>query len=299
MPTPRCCTQKRDGLGSPSSSQVSWKASFTTSHCQILPLKWLTSSVMCFFRIARSSVLSIVPFATPVVSHDGSWLCQTRVWPRTSWWFAFAKATRRSAGAQLYWPRGGSTVSHFISFSGGTVENWSAMSALYFGLASSGGLTAVPMRRPTRAPRSRSESLCVPTAFDEGAASAAVGARRSEHAPTTLAAPRSRVRRKVTDGLLCQADGVETFRCFERHLLLHAQTIQIASRRRSGLGPSQGIRRWRRRTAARGQWPHVETERSPYRRHPRRAPGRRAARRREPIDHAPQRAIRAVHRERM
>src|SRR3954452_10419652 len=101
--------------------------SLTTSHCQILPLKCLTWSVMCRFRTARSSALDNVvdcePPAAVVPSHFGSWLCQTSVWPRTSWPFRRAEATSSSAGAQLYLPRVGSTTSHFMTFSGVTVLN--------------------------------------------------------------------------------------------------------------------------------------------------------------------------------
>src|SRR5690349_21789191 len=105
-------------------SKLSQTASLTTSHCQILPLKWVTTSVMCFLRSAWSSVLLIVPAVTPSVSHFGSWLCQTSTWPRTSWWFCWANLMKASAGPQLYVPRVGSRVSHFMTFSAVTVENW-------------------------------------------------------------------------------------------------------------------------------------------------------------------------------
>lgn len=97
----------------------SLNASLTTSHCQMRPLKWRASSVMCLRRRARSS--SAVK--SPVVSQAGSWLCQSRVWPRTSWPLARAKSTSLSACFQSYWPRLGSTTSHFMTFSGVTELN--------------------------------------------------------------------------------------------------------------------------------------------------------------------------------
>jgi hypothetical protein len=83
MPLPRFATQK--SFGFIIEGLVSVKNSFATSHCQILPLKWVTSSVMCFFSSARSSSLPIVPFCTPVVSQAGIWLCHKSTWPRTNW----------------------------------------------------------------------------------------------------------------------------------------------------------------------------------------------------------------------
>jgi hypothetical protein len=56
-------------------------------------------------------------------------------------------------------PRVGSTSAHFIAFSGVTLENWSAVICVYLALVPSwSGLTAVPMRSPTRAASARSES---------------------------------------------------------------------------------------------------------------------------------------------
>ena len=58
-----------------------------------------------------------------MVSHAGSWLCQTSVWPRTIWRCARAWATSRSAAEKSRTPRSGSTLSHFIAFSGVTLLN--------------------------------------------------------------------------------------------------------------------------------------------------------------------------------
>ena len=54
---------------------------------------------------------------------------------------------------------GGLELSHFITFSGVTEENWSAVISVYFAFVPSrSGLTAVPMRSPTLAARARNES---------------------------------------------------------------------------------------------------------------------------------------------
>jgi hypothetical protein len=76
-----------------------------------------------------SCELEMVPLATPVVSQVGSWLCQSRVWPRTSCPLASAKLTRRSAPDQSKTPCVGSTTCHFISLPGVTTENWLARTA--------------------------------------------------------------------------------------------------------------------------------------------------------------------------
>jgi hypothetical protein len=57
------------------------------------------------------------------VSHAGSWLCHTSVWPRTIWPWARAWATSRSAAEKSRTPRCASTLSHFIAFSGVTLLN--------------------------------------------------------------------------------------------------------------------------------------------------------------------------------
>ena len=98
MPAPRWETQKLFGLMPDGLASV--KNSFATSHCQIWPLKWVTSSVTCLCTRSRSWALLMVPLPTPVVSQFGSWLCQSSVWPRTSWSCWRAKATRRSAPDQ-------------------------------------------------------------------------------------------------------------------------------------------------------------------------------------------------------
>src|SRR5262245_20997593 len=121
MPVPRLEIQK--SLGLMPDGLLSVKNSLATSHCQILPLKCVTSSVMCLCNRLRSSVLSIVPFATPLVSQSGNWLCQRSVCPRTSWPCCRANATRRSPPDQSYVPCVGSTICHFISLLGVTAEN--------------------------------------------------------------------------------------------------------------------------------------------------------------------------------
>src|SRR5690348_10172880 len=144
MPAPRCETQKSFGLICDGLPSV--KNSLATSHCQILPLKWVTSSVTCLCSRSLSSALLIVPPLTPVVSHVGNWLCQASVCPRTNWSCCWANVTRRSPPDQSYVPRVGSTTCHFISLPGVTVENWSPVICRYASLSSSNGVTAVPNR---------------------------------------------------------------------------------------------------------------------------------------------------------
>lgn len=124
-PGPRCEIQK--SLGLICDGLLSVKNSLATSHCQILPLKCVTSSVTCLWSRSSSCALLIVPLATPVVSQFGSWLCHRSTWPRTSWWFCSANWTRRSPPDQSYVPCVGSTTCHFISLPGVTTENcWAA-----------------------------------------------------------------------------------------------------------------------------------------------------------------------------
>lgn len=51
------------------------------------------------------------------LTQEGSWECQTRVWPRTSMPWLCAWSTIRSAEVKVKLPRLGSVASHFISFS--------------------------------------------------------------------------------------------------------------------------------------------------------------------------------------
>ena len=74
--------------------------------------------------------LLMVPFATPVVSQSGNWLCHSSVCPRTSCPCCSAKLTRVSASDQSNWPWTGSTTPHFIALPGVTAENCSARMAV-------------------------------------------------------------------------------------------------------------------------------------------------------------------------
>src|SRR5690349_9796617 len=65
-----------------------WKASFTTSQMMTFPLKWFTRFVM-WFVIAEEMSDALVRFVT----HVGSCLPQTRVWPFTFMLFCWAKVT--------------------------------------------------------------------------------------------------------------------------------------------------------------------------------------------------------------
>src|SRR6476620_1461239 len=123
MPSPRWETQKLSPLmplGNGLVSHELMKNSLATSHCQILPLKCVTSSVMCLCSKSRNWALLIVGglALTPPVSQSGSWLCQTSVCPRTCWSCCWAKVTRRSPPDQSYVPCVGSTTCHFISLPG-------------------------------------------------------------------------------------------------------------------------------------------------------------------------------------
>jgi hypothetical protein len=79
----------------------------------------------------------------PEVSQPGSWLCQTRVWPRTCMSWDWAKLTTASAPDQLYEPRLGSTDSHFISLPGVIESNWPPAIVAYVPF-SLDAVTAVP-----------------------------------------------------------------------------------------------------------------------------------------------------------
>src|SRR3982750_2094974 len=65
MPAPRGETQKSFGLII--DGLLSVKNSLATSHCQILPLKWVTSSVTCLCSRLRSWPLPMLPSLTPAV----------------------------------------------------------------------------------------------------------------------------------------------------------------------------------------------------------------------------------------
>jgi hypothetical protein len=98
---------------------ASRKNSLATSHCQIRPLYRPTSLKMCSSSSDMSWELAMLPFATPVVSQVGSWLCHKSLYPRTRRRCASAKPTRASAPDQLNTPCSGSTTCHFISVPGG------------------------------------------------------------------------------------------------------------------------------------------------------------------------------------
>ena len=59
-------------------------------------------------------------------TQPGSWKCQTSVWPRIFCLASRARSTIASAGPNSNFPRSGSVASHFISFSGVTLENCAA-----------------------------------------------------------------------------------------------------------------------------------------------------------------------------
>src|SRR5579859_6692632 len=71
-----------------------------------------------------ASIAACTWFVGRLLTQPGSWLCQTRLWPRTRSLCEVAKLTIASPGPKLYEPLDGSMVSHFISFSGVTMLNW-------------------------------------------------------------------------------------------------------------------------------------------------------------------------------
>src|SRR3954454_16834514 len=97
---------------------------------------------MCSRRMARNSARLQVP----EVSQAGSWLCQAKVCPRTFCPCCRAKVTSSSAWVKSYRPRSGWTTSHFITFSGVTLENSLPTSSRYLAsLRSAVVSTAVPI----------------------------------------------------------------------------------------------------------------------------------------------------------
>ena len=75
-----------------------------------------------------SSIAARRSFGPSLRTQPGSWKCHTNVWPRIFWFASRARATISSAASNWNSPSDGSTTSHFISFSGVTVENCAAMS---------------------------------------------------------------------------------------------------------------------------------------------------------------------------
>ncbi len=79
-----------------------------------------------------------------LLTQDGSWLCQTSVWPRTRMLWDFAKLTILSPGPKLKLLAEDSVVSHFISLPGVTMSNWVPATAVSAELFRSFWVTAVP-----------------------------------------------------------------------------------------------------------------------------------------------------------
>ena len=86
-----------------------------------------------------------------LLTQEGSWLCQTSVWPLTFILFCCAKLTTWSAGPKVNVPRDASVASHFISFSGVTKLN--SFAVLVKLLSERRGTpTATPISLPVQAP---------------------------------------------------------------------------------------------------------------------------------------------------
>src|SRR5450759_2376496 len=88
-------------------------------------------------------------------THDGNWLCHTRLCPRTRMLCAFANETIESPGPKLKLPLDGPVVSHFISLPGVTMSN--CCPARFAIVAFDGILpvTSVPKYRPCASARVR------------------------------------------------------------------------------------------------------------------------------------------------
>ncbi len=82
------------------------------------------------------------------LTQPGSWLCQTRLWPRTRMPLACAYCTSWSPGPKLYEPSDGSVVSHFISLPGVSMSNCASAMAVSPPTPRSASVRAVPKYRP-------------------------------------------------------------------------------------------------------------------------------------------------------
>ncbi|CAG7612886.1 hypothetical protein SBRY_100087 [Actinacidiphila bryophytorum] len=117
-------------------------------------------------------------------TQEGSWLCQTRVWPRIRCPCDWAWETIWSPGPKLKFPRDGSVVSHFISFSGVIMLNSRSRIAVYAEVPSFPAGTAVPKYRPDCAAAAPSElaaaawvaNVAIPTSVIATPAAVAVDA---------------------------------------------------------------------------------------------------------------------------
>ncbi|CAG7612685.1 hypothetical protein SBRY_100054 [Actinacidiphila bryophytorum] len=116
-----------------------------------MPLKWFISVVMWL------SIADCRSDADRLETQEGSWLCQTRVWPRIRCPCDWAWETIWSPGPKLKFPRDGSVVSHFISFSGVIMLNSRSRIAVYAEVPSFPAGTAVPKYRPDCAAAAPSE----------------------------------------------------------------------------------------------------------------------------------------------
>ncbi|GAA3049708.1 hypothetical protein GCM10020229_71410 [Kitasatospora albolonga] len=79
-----------------------------------------------------------------LLTQEGSWLCQTSVWPRVFMELAWAKESSRSPGPKLKLPGEDSTVSHFISLVGVSTPNWLLARPVMVALPRSNWEIAVP-----------------------------------------------------------------------------------------------------------------------------------------------------------
>src|SRR5215467_2514087 len=151
--------------------------SLTTSHSAILPL-YRPTSVAMWLAISLSTAVDVGNVV--LLTKPGSWFCHTRLWPRIRMLLVWAKATTWSAGPKLKLFCDGSTLPHFISFSGVTELNCAAPMLAYVASADRWlAANAEPILIPLASAAARSVV----------AAAAAGCARTAAPSPTSSMAP--------------------------------------------------------------------------------------------------------------
>src|ERR1017187_194402 len=94
------------------------------------------------------SITDCTWFSGRLDTHDGSWLCQTRVCQRTRMPCNWENDRIWSPGPKLKEPLDGSVVSHFISLPGVTMSNCCPARVVTVELDSMFCVIAVPKERP-------------------------------------------------------------------------------------------------------------------------------------------------------
>src|SRR5579872_835173 len=135
-------------------------------------------------------------------THDGSWFCQTRLWPRTRMPCALANDTTPSPGPKLYDPLDGSMVSHFISLPGVTMSNCWAARLVIVELLIMVPVTSVPKYRPCAS----AAAFSVLAAAEAGVATASAPAVTPAAIPTVTRRNLATVHLTVISRLQCSID---------------------------------------------------------------------------------------------